>query len=179
MRIGITGAQSVGKTTLLNALRSEPFFNGYVVCDEVTRELKDMGFDINESGSDITQTLIMQKHIANIYMNDKMLTDRTSLDGLVYTTYLSLHSKVDISTVEKAKKIYDKTIHEYDHLFYIRPEFDIVDDGVRSINKNFRDEIVEIFEGYLAEIPRDVTVLSGSVRQRLNQVMKVIGADHE
>ena len=179
MRIGITGAQSVGKTTLLNALRSEPFFSGYSVCDEVTRELIDMGFDINEAGSDITQTLIMQKHIANIYMNDKMLTDRTSLDGLVYTTYLNLHSKVDLVTVEKAKAIYDKTIHEYDHLFYIRPEFDLVDDGVRSINKSFRDEIVEIFEGYLAEMPRDVTVLSGSVRQRLNQVMKVVGADNE
>ena len=179
MRIGITGAQSVGKTTLLNALRSEPFFHGYTVCDEVTRELKDMGFDINESGSDVTQTLIMQKHIANIFMNEKMLTDRTSLDGLVYTTYLNLHSKVDLSTVEKAKAIYDKTITKYDYLFYIKPEFDIVDDGVRSINKRFRDEIVEIFEGYLAEIPRDVTVLSGSVRQRLNQVMKVIGADNE
>jgi len=179
MRIGITGAQSVGKTTLLNALRSEPFFKGYTVCDEVTRELKDMGFDINESGSDVTQTLIMQKHIANIFMNERMLTDRTSLDGLVYTTYLNLHSKVDNATVQKAKAIYDKTITQYDYLFYIRPEFDIVDDGVRSIDKRFRDEIVEIFEGYLAEIPRDVTVLSGSVRQRLNQVMKVIGADNE
>ena len=37
MRIGITGAQSVGKTTLLNALRSEKLFseNNFVICDEV------------------------------------------------------------------------------------------------------------------------------------------------
>lgn len=176
MRIGITGAQSVGKTTLLNALRSEPFFNNYAVCDEVTREIRTMGFDINEAGSDLTQLLIMQKHIVNIFMNDNMLTDRTSLDGLVYTTYLHLKEKVSRDTLNKALRMYEKTITEYDYLFYIRPEFDLVDDGVRSTDTMFRDEIVEIFEGFIAEIPREVTILSGSVRQRLNQVMKTIGA---
>ena len=40
MRIGITGAQSVGKTTLLNALRSEKLFDDYTICDEVTRRVK-------------------------------------------------------------------------------------------------------------------------------------------
>ena len=70
MRIGITGAQSVGKTTLLNALRSERMLSQYTVCDEVTREIKEMGFDINEAGSDLTQILIMQKHIANVFMYD-------------------------------------------------------------------------------------------------------------
>jgi len=66
----------------------------------------------------------------------------------------------------------NKTITEYDHLFYIRPEFDIVDDGVRSTDLQFRDEIVDIFEGLISEIPRPVSVLTGSVRDRVEQVMK-------
>jgi len=176
VKIGITGAQSVGKTTLLNALRSEPKFKNYMICDEVTREIREMGFDINEAGSDVTQLLIMQKHIVNIFMNENMLTDRTSLDGLVYTTYLSLKHNVSQDTVKKARRIYDKTIDEYDHVFYIRPEFNIVEDGIRSTDLQFRDDIVEIFEGLLSEINRPVHVLTGSVRERVEQVMKVVGA---
>lgn len=171
MRIGITGAQSVGKTTLLNALRSEKCFQSYTVCDEVTREIRNMGFDINEAGSDVTQLLIMQKHIVNLYMNECMLTDRTSLDGLVYTTYLHLHGKVSKDTLNKAKQIYDKTIKDYDFLFYIPPEFDIVPDGVRSPDVVFRDEIVELFKGFLSEIDQDVIYVKGSVRQRVNIVL--------
>lgn len=177
MRIGITGAQSVGKTTLLNALRSEPAFKNYTVCDEVTREIREMGFDINEAGSDLTQILIMQKHIANIFMYEDMLTDRTSLDGLVYTTYLHLKGKVNEITLKKAKAIYDKTISHYDFLFYIAPEFELVDDGVRSTDMEFRDSIVEIFDGFLAECPREFIQVKGSVRERLNQVMEHIGAE--
>jgi len=174
MKIGITGAQSVGKTTLLNALRSEKLFRDYAICDEVTREIKEMGFDINEAGSDLTQILIMQKHIVNVFMYDNMLTDRTALDGLVYTTYLNMHKKVSDTTLKKAKVMYDRIISQYDYLFYIRPEFDIVDDGVRSIDPNFRDEISEIFEGFITELPREITIVSGSVRERLEQVMKYI-----
>jgi nicotinamide riboside kinase len=177
VRIGITGAQSVGKTTLLNALRSEDFFNKYTICDEVTREIKQMGFDINEAGSDLTQILIMQKHITNIFMYEDMLTDRTSLDGLVYTTYLYFKGRVKVSTLDKAYEIYKKTIEHYDYLFYIPPEFDLVDDGVRSTDTSFRDGIVEIFEDYLEKCPRKVIHITGSVRERLNQVMKTIGVE--
>lgn len=174
MKIGITGAQSVGKTTLLNALRSEKRFKNYQICDEVTREIKDMGFDINESGSDLTQILIMQKHIANVFMFDDLITDRTALDGLVYTAYLHNHQKVTKKTLDKVKAIYDKLISSYDYIFYIRPEFDIVDDGVRSINPDFRDEISDLFEGFITELPREHITVSGSVRERVDQVLKVI-----
>jgi|TARA_R110000851_G_scaffold25766_4_gene73883 nicotinamide riboside kinase len=175
MKIGITGAQSVGKTTLLNALRSEPRFDGYTVCDEVTREIREMGFDINEQGSDLTQILIMQKHISNVFMYDDMLTDRTALDGLVYTTWMHQHNKVTQATLEKVYSIYEKLINSYDYIFYIRPEFPIIDDGVRSIDPQFRDDINDIFEGFINELPREHITVSGSVRERVSQVLKVVG----
>ena len=85
-----------------------------------------------------------------------------------------MHKKVSDTTLKKAKVMYDRIISQYDYLFYIRPEFDIVDDGVRSIDPNFRDEISEIFEGFITELPREITIVSGSVRERLDQVMKYI-----
>ena len=88
MKIGIAGAQSTGKTTLLNALRSEPCFKDFSICDEVTRRVKSYNLPINEQGGDITQKLIMHEHIVNVFMHDDMITDRTVLDGVVYTHYL-------------------------------------------------------------------------------------------
>ena len=118
MRIGITGAQSVGKTTLLNALRSEKFFKDYAICDEVTRRVRSYGIPINEDGNSITQRLIMNEHIVNIFMHDKMLTDRTALDGLVYTLYLHKRGKIDAKTLQYVDEVFKKLIKSYTHIFY-------------------------------------------------------------
>ena len=75
MRIAISGAQSVGKTTLINALRSEKALKDYTFCTEVTRRVGSYGLPINEDGTDITQRLIMQEHIVNYFMNDNMICD--------------------------------------------------------------------------------------------------------
>lgn len=176
MRIGISGAQSVGKTTLLHALRSEEVFKGYPVCDEVTRTVKRMGFDINTAGSDATQTMIMMMHIQNIFLNPALLTDRTSLDGLVYTTWLYANAKVSTDTLMYAKRVFLATIQEYDRIYYIRPEFDIVGDGVRSDDKAFQEEIVELFEDTIDEYELPVILLSGSVRERVEEVLRTIDA---
>ena len=66
MRIAISGAQSVGKTTILNALRSEKIFKDYHVANEVTRRVQSYGLPINENGTDLTQRLIMQEHIPEV-----------------------------------------------------------------------------------------------------------------
>lgn len=174
MRIGITGAQSVGKTTLLNALRSEKFFKEYVICDEVTRRVRAYGIPINESGNSITQRLIMNEHIVNIYMHDKMLTDRTALDGLVYTLYLHKRGQIDVKTLQYVDNVFKKLMKSYDHIFYIEPEFDIVDDGERSTSKDFRDEIVELFDTVLKRNKISAIKIKGSVRNRVDMVIDIL-----
>ena len=174
MRIGITGAQSVGKTTLLNALRSEKLFKDYVICDEVTRRVKSYGLSINEEGTDVTQRLIMNEHIVNVYMHDKMLTDRTALDGLVYSTYLYKQNQISISTMKYVREVFQKVRKSYDVIFYIDPEFDIVDDGVRSIDKEFRNDITGLFRVTIANENLSVIRVKGSVRERVNTVINYL-----
>jgi GTPase SAR1 family protein len=171
MKIGITGAQSVGKTTLLNALRSEKLFKEYVICDEVTRRVKSYGLPINEEGTDITQRLIMNEHIVNVFMYGNMLTDRTALDGLVYSTYLFKNNKINNTTMKYVKDVFNKVWHSYDYVFYIEPEFEIVDDGVRSINKQFRDEIADLFEATIEKEKLSMLRVKGSVRNRVNIII--------
>jgi len=176
MRIGITGAQSVGKTTLLNALRSEKLFseNKFVICDEVTRRVKSYGLPINEDGTDITQHLIMNEHIVNVFMHDRMLTDRTVLDGLVYTTYLYKHTKVNVQTVAYATEVFNRVWKQYDHVFYIQPEFDVADDGVRSVDVNFRNEIADMFDAIIINKKLTLHQVKGSVRNRVNLIMDLL-----
>jgi nicotinamide riboside kinase len=174
MRIGITGAQSVGKTTLLNALRSERFFTSYTLCDEVTRRIRSYGLPINEDGTNVTQRLIMNEHIVNVFLNNSMLTDRTALDGLVYSTYLFKHNKIDYKTMRYVTDVFDSVWEKYDHVFYIEPEFEIEDDGTRSINKAFRDEIVEIFEHVIDKKNLSLTRVKGSVRNRVDTIIDIL-----
>ena len=171
MTIGITGAQSVGKTTLLNALRSEKLFKDYVICDEVTRRVKSYGLPINEEGTDITQRLIMNEHIVNVFMNGNMLTDRTALDGLVYSTYLYKNNKISLNTLKYVKDVFYKVWQSYNCVFYIEPEFEIVDDGIRSNNKQFRDEIAELFETVIEKEKLNLHRVKGSVRDRVNTII--------
>jgi nicotinamide riboside kinase len=174
MKIGITGAQSVGKTTLLNALRSEKLFKEYVICDEVTRRVKGYGLPINESGTDITQRLIMNEHIVNVFMNKNMLTDRTALDGLVYSIYLNNKKQISDSTLKYVRDVFHKVWNSYDHVFYIEPEFGIVDDGVRSVDVKFRNEIAELFVTTIEKEKLSVVRVKGSVRNRVTTIIDML-----
>ena len=62
--ISFSGAQSTGKTTLLNHLKERNTHVNFV--PEVTRLIKrEYGVDINEAGSEMTQALIVTEHFKN------------------------------------------------------------------------------------------------------------------
>ena len=171
MKIGICGAHSVGKTTLLNALRSEEFFKDYTIADEVTRKLKKRGMNINEAGDDLTQIAVMDSHIVNAFLYNNMLTDRTAVDGYVYTAWLWSEKKVSDETLEYANTVMHRLIPQYDIIYYIKPEFDIADDGVRSTDQKFRDDIAGLFEVTIQNNNIPVQTLTGSVRNRVEQAI--------
>jgi hypothetical protein len=49
-----------------------------------------------------------------------------------------------------------------------------VDDGTRSINVKFRDEIVDLFDTYIKQLNVPVITLTGSVQERLEQFYNTI-----
>lgn len=174
MIISFTGAQCTGKTTLLKACK-ELYSDRFDFIDEVTRLVKrQYGVQINEAGNDITQCLIINKHIENSLMiseKEGMILDRCILDGLCYTGYLYIEDKVSKWVMDYAKGVYFKLIDKLDYIIYPDPyDVQLVDDGERSIDVDFRNKIIESFE----------TVISGSYGYGIqNKIVRVKGTVEE
>lgn len=194
MRIAFSGVQCTGKTTLINAMQKMPEFKNYQIIRESIRSLKAKGYQINEDGNDDTQLAVMNAHIMNLIPEDTII-DRCSLDGLCYGEYSYNHGKVSEDTLNFCKKVWELTKEEYDLIFYLRPEFDMVEDGTRSTNEDFRNETLEIFDKYIQqkldededmhyilsstlygqELPTsNIVMISGTVEERLNQIIEAI-----
>ena len=174
MKLAFTGAQSTGKTTLLKELKRDPDFSlKFDFRDEITRRMQKKGLSINESGNDITQLLIMNSHIKNSLI-DNVIMDRCALDGVVYTDWMYRKGKIQQWVIEYADNVFKMLIDRYDYIFYLVPEFDIEDDGVRSTDIDFRNEIVILFEKYIKAWNIPVIKLTGTVEQRLNKIKETI-----
>ena len=150
MRIAFTGVQCTGKTTLIDALMKDPAFEGFTVIKESIRSLKDKGYHINEDGNDDTQIAVMNAHIMNLIPTDTLI-DRCAIDGLCYGEYSFNHGKISVDTLNFCRVVWELTRDYYDFIFYIRPECDLIEDGTRSVNKEFRDEVLKIFDKYITE----------------------------
>lgn len=186
MRIAFSGVQCTGKTTLINAMTEMKMFKNFQVIKESVRSLKAKGYQINEDGNDDTQLAVMNAHIMNL-IPDNTIIDRCSLDGLCYSEYSYNHGKVTEDTLNFCRKVWELTQDEYDIIFYLRPEFDMVEDGTRSVNSEFRDETLNIFEKHiLSKISEDamlsndmgmdfhnIFLLTGSVKDRLKQIKRI------
>lgn len=174
MKVSFTGAQSTGKTTLLEAIKqNEDFRYRYEFIDEITRRMIKKGLKINEDGGNTTQLLIMNEHIKNTLYTDAIM-DRCIIDGVVYTEWLWKEGKVEKWVWEYSVNVFNHYKDRYDYIFYLKPEFDIVDDGTRSINTKFRDEIVGLFDNYIQKVNVPVINLTGSVEERLEKFYSTI-----
>ena len=106
MRVSFTGAQSTGKTTLLN--KCKEVYKDYKFVDEVTRYVKKTyDVKINEIGGTETQLYILAEHIKNHLRSDEnLILDRCILDGYVYTKYQVLNGKVSEQVLHAFNGVY-------------------------------------------------------------------------
>lgn len=151
MLIGFTGAQSTGKSTLLQMCKSTPYFetNNWLFVDEVTRKVQRDGNMINEFGDNTTQLFILSEHLNNhiIQPQSNMVLDRCVLDGYVYTKWLADQGSVDGWVVRYAENLMHHLADRLDYIFYTQPEdVSLVNDGVRSTNVKFRSDVISIYE---------------------------------
>jgi len=181
MLISFSGAQSTGKSTLLQACKELPIFRGFIFVDEVTRRVKkETGIEINDTAANYNyaQTLIVADHIKNISLKNAVL-DRCILDGYVYTRYLADRSKVSEYVADFAERAYLELIHNYDIVFYTDPKIPLVDDGIRSIDTGFRESIIGRFEREIkfqrkANRKSRIVRVKGALEERLKTITDTV-----
>lgn len=180
MKVSFTGAQSTGKTTLLN--KCKEVYKDYKFVDEVTRYVrKTYDVKINEVGGTETQLYILAEHIKNhLRAEENLMLDRCILDGYVYTKYQVDNGKVSEQVLHAFSGVFSVLIDKLDYIFYTDPaDVKLVDDGERSVDLNFRSDIIEMFENLIdykmsMENRKKIIRLHGTVAQRMDTIKEYL-----
>jgi len=171
MRIGFCGTMSVGKTTLVNALKELPEFKDYHFRTERSKHLMNLGIPLN-TDSTLKGQLVFASERAAELMQEKIITDRTVIDVMAFC---------DLSkSMDSAHKFYLNAtltflIKEYDILFYVSPEgVEIEDNGVRETNAEYRDAIDKKIKSLVQMHRSNAITIKGTVEERIEQVKKAV-----
>jgi len=169
MRIGLTGTMSVGKTTLVNALKQLDQFKDYETATERSKYLRDQGISLN-TDSTLKGQLVFAAERSIELMQTDIITDRTVYDVSAFTL-----SAKSIGWTEKRyfTELLMQLRNEYDAIIYVSPDgVNIEDNGVRTVDPIYREKIDFTIKNMLSEFPpKKLIKVSGSTEERINTII--------
>ena len=178
MKIILTGAQGTGKTTIKNMLN----IPGYIMGTEVARTLSaEEGVKINEEGNEESQWKIFNKYVEMFSENENIISDRGLTDVVAYSEYLATCGKMSWEGYNKMRtQMFDFYFDHRDEIINIHfpVEFELQNDGTRSMDKEFRDYIAERIKVNVCDIMMyagiDSFELTGSVKERMEEMDRIL-----
>ncbi len=174
MKIGFTGTVSVGKTTLVNALKELPEFAEYEFRTERSKYLRDLGIPLNTDSTLKGQIIFLAERSSELFI-ENMITDRTIIDVMAFTR---LAKSIPYFMADDLNDAVSHLLREYDYIFYVSPEgVELEDNGVRTIDSTYRMEVdKEIQNLIIRHKPkfRNYEELSGTTEERIQKIKQVM-----
>lgn len=188
MKICLLGAQGTGKSTLINLFKDK-----VPVIDNVARKVIASGGASNESGTAASQKQIFNDYI-EVLDQENYLSTRSVIDVLAYTAYLGQKCKVNWLD-QKSQEKYGSLLYELEEerrevkswleknpdvvICYVPVEFEIEEDGIRSVNKKYQQEIDNIMRGLFERYIKDGLIeygyiIKGTIEERRKQLEMII-----
>ena len=174
MKIGLCGTMSVGKTTLVNALKDVPEFKDYVTRTERSKELMAMGIPLNTDSTVKGQAVFLAERASEL-MEENIITDRTIIDVMAFA---KCSNSMYFFEAEDFCQFASYMLEEYDYIFYVSPEgVEIEDNGIRETDADYRKmidgEIQLLLTRYRHRV-KNLVEISGSTEERIKSIKEAI-----
>jgi len=171
----LTGTHSTGKSTLLVKLKE--LYPNFHFNDSSTREVtskEERRLDvISDDSQNRLYKAIEVKEMELLQVSKIIPTfmDRSFVDFTAYTLAFNKQGKISDTFAAMIQYECEKRLSrkQYDLIFYLPIEFDIVDDGIRSVDKDLQQLVDTEIKGLLKN-QLNVVTLSGNIEERLKQV---------
>ena len=178
MRIILTGAQSTGKSVILKTLQ-EKYGDKFHYITEVVRNLaKTEGINVNEMGDEEGQNMIFSTYEKLLGNTESYVSDRGLTDVCAYSYYHAETKKgMNHVATDELARVKQFVKDNPDVLFFYFPiEFDVVNDGFRSTNEDFRHKVDQLILAVLMECKIPYIEVHGTVEERIAIIDKYINA---
>jgi nicotinamide riboside kinase len=174
MKIGFCGTMSVGKTTLVNALKELPEFQDYEFRTERSKYLRDLGIPLNTDSTVKGQFVFLAERASELF-HDNIITDRTVIDVMAFT---KLAKSIPYYIADEVCQAASHLIREYDYIFYVSPKgVEIEDNGVRTTDAEYRNEVDKEIRQILNEYSQRnqrIIKLKGSTEERIQKIKQTL-----
>ena len=171
MKIGFCGTMSVGKTTLVKALKELPEFKDYTFRTERSKYLMEMGIPLN-TDSTLKGQLIFAAERASELMQENIITDRTVVDVMAFA---NLSKSMEAHEKHYLTSTLYYLIKEYDILFYVSPEgVEIENNGVRETDAKYRIAIDKEIKSITQMFRGNTITIKGTIEERIEQVKSAV-----
>lgn len=169
-KICIVGSQGVGKTTLTNLLSTKLKIP---VISEIARNFTKEQLQCTNIEYPNIQKRILELQLLEESKYDSFISDRGSIDNLAYFLYSCYDISSDLDNSFYVSQSINNALN-YTHIFFLRPEWELVDDGFRDCDVNYQKSIDIIIKTILQLYNIKYYMLSGTIENRMKKAMEII-----